>query len=79
MEIVTISASLLSILACQQDKGPLHYIEDEQMLYNPRRKCVYPVRDDIPVMLIDESTTVSDVEHDRIMAKISSANISATF
>jgi len=76
---MTISASLLSVLACPQDKGPLYYIEDEHMLYNPRLHCAYPVRDDIPVMLIDESSTVADAEHDRIMAKVSANNISPTF
>lgn len=76
---MTISASLLSVLACPRDKGALYYIEDENVLYNPRLKCAYPVRDDIPVMLIDESTTVSDAEHDRIMAKVTQNNISPTF
>jgi uncharacterized protein YbaR (Trm112 family) len=49
------------------------------MLYNPRLHCAYPVRDDIPVMLIDESSTVADAEHDRIMAKVSANNSSPTF
>lgn len=76
---MTISTSLLSILACPQDKGALYYIEDDNILYNPRLKCAYPVRDDIPVMLVDESSTVSDAEHERIMAKVSANNISPTF
>jgi uncharacterized protein YbaR (Trm112 family) len=76
---MTISASLLSILACPQDKGPLYYIESEQMLYNPRLKRVYPVRNDIPVMLSDESTTTNDSEHDRLMAKIATEKITPTF
>ena len=38
------------------------------MLYNPRLQRALRVRDDIPVMLIDESTTVDDAEHDRLMA-----------
>lgn len=76
---MTISTSLLSILACPQDKGALYYIDDEHMLYNPRLKCAYPVRDDIPVMLVDESSTVSDAEHERIMAKVSANKISLTF
>ena len=47
---------LLDILACPQDKGPLYYLADEAALYNPRLHLRYEVRDDIPVMLIDEAT-----------------------
>jgi len=61
---------LLDILACPQDKGPLHYLADESVLYNPRLHIVYQVRDDIPVMLIDEATTVDDAEHIRLTALI---------
>ena len=61
---------LLDILACPQDKGPLHYLADESILYNPRLHVVYQVRDDIPVMLIDEATTVDDSEHIRLTALI---------
>jgi uncharacterized protein len=47
---------LLEILACPEDKGPLYYLADEDSLYNPRLKRRYAIRDDIPVMLIDEAT-----------------------
>jgi uncharacterized protein YbaR (Trm112 family) len=68
-----LDATLLRILVCPQDKGPLHYLADEDALYNPRLKRRYDVRDGIPVMLIDEATTVDDAEHARIMAKVDSA------
>lgn len=70
---------LLEILACPEDKGPLWFIADEDRLYNPRLKRSYDVRDGIPVMLIDEATTVSDAEHQRIAARISAENIAPTF
>lgn len=70
---------LLDILACPQDKGPLHYLPDEGVLYNQRLHLAYPVRDDIPVMLIDEATTVDDAEHDRLSALITDQGISSTF
>jgi len=70
---------LLAILACPQDKGPLWFIADEDRLYNPRLCRSYDVRDGIPVMLIDEATTVSDAEHQRIMARISTENVAPTF
>ncbi len=63
---MTLSPKLLEILACPDDKGPLYYVESEDLLYNPRLKRRYDVRDDIPVMLIDESVTVDDAEHDAI-------------
>jgi len=75
----TIDERLLAILACPQDKGPLYFIADEDALYNPRLHCRYTVRDGIPVMLIDEATTVSDTEHARIMAKVAAQNIAPTF
>ncbi len=46
---------LLEILACPEDKGPLLYFEDEDSLYNPRLHRRYAIRDDIPIMLIDEA------------------------
>ena len=66
---MALDPKLLEILACPEDKGPLLYLESEQALYNPRLKRKYEIRDDIPVMLIDEATTVDDAEHDRLVAK----------
>ena len=61
------------------DKGPLLYFEDEGALYNPRLKRRYAIRDDIPIMLIDEAETVSDAEHDRLIAKAEAEGIQPTF
>ena len=60
---------LLEVLACPEDKGPLIYFVDEDRLYNPRLHRRYAVRDDIPVMLVDEATTVDETEHSRLLAK----------
>ena len=60
---------LIELLACPQDKGPLLYFEDEDLLYNPRLKRGYKIVDSIPVMLVDESVAVDDAEHDRLVAK----------
>ena len=70
---------LLEILACPEDKGPLLYFVDEQCLYNPRLKRRYAIRDDIPIMLIEEAETVSDDEHDRLLAKAEAESIKPTF
>jgi uncharacterized protein YbaR (Trm112 family) len=70
---------LLEILACPEDKGPLLYFEGEQSLYNPRLKRRYEIRDDIPVMLVDEAETVDDAEHERLLAKAEADGIKPTF
>ena len=76
---MALDPQLLEILACPEDKGPLLYFADEQALYNPRLKRRYDIRDDIPVMLIDEATTVDDAEHERLLAKAEAEGISPTF
>ena len=76
---MALDPQLLEILACPEDKGPLLYFADEQALYNPRLKRRYDVRDDIPVMLIDEATTVDDTEHQRLLAKAEAEGIQPTF
>ncbi len=76
---MALSPTLLEILACPEDKGPLYYLADEDALYNPRLHRRYAVRDDIPVMLIDESETVTDDEHGRIMKKVDETGIAPTF
>jgi uncharacterized protein len=76
---MALDPQLLEILACPEDKGSLYYVETESMLYNPRLKRRYHVRDGIPVMLIDEAEAVTTVEHDRIMAKVAADGISPTF
>lgn len=76
---MSLSPDLLNILACPEDKGPLYFIEHEEVLYNPRLTRTYAVRDGIPVMLIDESTTVAAAEHDRLMALIDAGPIDPTF
>ena len=76
---MTLAAELLEILACPEDKGPLYYIESESVLYNPRLHRTYEIRDDIPVMLIDESTALDDGEHDRLSAIVESDGLQPTF
>jgi uncharacterized protein YbaR (Trm112 family) len=70
---------LLEILACPEDKGPLHYLADEDALYNPRLRRRYDVVDGIPVMLVEEATTVDDAEHERLTGRIEREGIAPTF
>ena len=76
---MALDPQLLEILACPEDKGPLLYFRDEDSLYNPRLQRRYAIRDDIPIMLIDEAETVSKSEHDRLMAKAEQDGIKPTW
>lgn len=75
----SLNPRLLEILACPKDKGNLIYFEDEEMLYNPRLQMRYEVRQGIPVMLIDEAIVVTQVEHERLVAKATQLNLKTTF
>ncbi|GEM_PF-47166 len=70
---------LLEILACPEDKGPLLYFADEESLYNPRLRRRYAIRDDIPIMLVEEAESVGEEEHARLMAKAEAEGIKPTF
>ena len=64
---MALDPQLLEILACPEDKGPLLYFEDEDIaLQPPPASAATTIRDDIPIMLIDEAETVDDAEHDRL-------------
>ena len=76
---MALDPQLLDILACPEDKGPLLYFESEESLYNPRLKRRYSIKDDIPVMLVEEAETVDDAEHERLMAKAEADGIKPTF
>jgi len=52
---VSIDADLLEILACPSCRAAVEYIEAEQVIVCSGCGYRYPVRDDIPVMLIDEA------------------------
>ncbi|MGH7814338.1 MAG: Trm112 family protein [Candidatus Binataceae bacterium] len=52
---MAISQDLLDILACPKCKGDLRLTEKQDGLVCAACKLVYPVRDDIPIMLIEEA------------------------
>jgi uncharacterized protein YbaR (Trm112 family) len=76
---MALDPTLLEILACPEDKGSLLYFAQENALYNPRLKRRYAVKDDIPVMLVEESETVSQTEHDRLMKKAADEKLKPNF
>jgi uncharacterized protein len=50
-----ISKDLLEILVCPLCKAPVELTPDQNGLKCAECKRVYPIRDDIPVMLVDEA------------------------
>ena len=55
-----VSDELLKILVCPEDKGPLELVDDGKFLLNPRNGYKYPIRNGIPVMLIEEGKKFQD-------------------
>jgi uncharacterized protein len=66
---VTLDAELLEILVCPNDRGEVDYLEDEQVIVCRTCGYRYPVRDGIPVMLIDEADKPGDGEGARSVSK----------
>jgi uncharacterized protein len=54
-EVMAVSKELLDILVCPVDKTPVVLTPDKKGLKCSVCRRVYPIRDDIPVMLIDEA------------------------
>jgi len=52
---MAVSQELLEILVCPLCKTPVKLTQDQQGLKCSTCRRVYPVRDDIPVMLADET------------------------
>jgi uncharacterized protein YbaR (Trm112 family) len=70
-----IDETLLGILVCPSDRGPLSLVVkgNETLLYNPRLRRAYRVEDGIPVLLVDEAVDVDDEEHARLIAQATPA------
>lgn len=46
---------MLEALVCPQTQGTLHYDADTQELVSKQAQLAFPIRDGIPVMLVDEA------------------------
>jgi len=55
---MAISKELLHILACPKCKGNVHLNEKEDGIICDSCKLMYPIREDIPIMLIDEAIPI---------------------
>ncbi|WP_461211454.1 Trm112 family protein [Desulfocurvus sp. DL9XJH121] len=52
---MTLNKDLLDILACPKCKGEIRLLPAEDGLHCPACAVVYPIQDDIPVMLVEEA------------------------
>ena len=57
-----IDPRLLEILVCPLTKGPLSYDATKQELLSRQAGLAYPIRDGIPIMLVDEARPLTDDE-----------------
>lgn len=57
---MAVDQELLEILACPHCKTPVTLAKDGTALKCATCRRVYPIKDDIPVMLIDEATIDAD-------------------
>ena len=55
-----ISNELLQILACPKCKKPVRLTEDNKGLACDQCRLLYKIRDDIPIMLIDEAKPLDE-------------------
>lgn len=66
-------AALLSLLVCPLSRGPLRYDKDKHELVSEKAGLAYPVKDGIPVMLVDEARQLDSSEMARIKAQFKSS------
>lgn len=57
-----IDPKLLEILVCPLTKGPLRYDRAAKELISDEAGLAYPIRDGIPIMLVDEARPLRDDE-----------------
>jgi uncharacterized protein len=50
-----VTSELMNILACPKCKGPVESDNEGEAILCQQCRLIYPIRDDIPVMLIDEA------------------------
>ncbi len=55
-----VDPKLLEILVCPLTKAPLRYDPERQELISEQAGLAYPIRDGIPIMLVDEARKLDD-------------------
>ena len=54
-----ISSELLKLLVCPVTKEPLQYDKDAQELISENAGLAYPIRDAIPILLVDQARRIN--------------------
>jgi len=58
--MTAIDPKLLEILVCPLTKAPLRYDAQKNELISDKAKLAYPIRDGIPIMLVDEARKLEE-------------------
>ena len=69
--ITKIDEELLRIMVCPLAHAPLVQVGEWLYSTDPATRRKYPIRDGIPIMLIDESEVTDQAEFDRVMSEAS--------
>ncbi len=59
-----VDPKLLEILVCPMTQGPRRYDREHQELVSESAGLAYPIREGIPIMLIDEARALDDAGDD---------------
>jgi len=59
-EANAVDPKLLEILVCPLTKGPLVYDRERQELISEQARLAYPIREGIPIMLVEEARSLDD-------------------
>lgn len=59
---VSLNPRLFEMLVCPLTKGPLQYDKEKQELISLHAKLAYPIRDGVPIMLVDEARPLEEKE-----------------
>jgi uncharacterized protein YbaR (Trm112 family) len=57
-----VDSRLLEVLVCPVTRGTLEYDRDNAELISRSAKLAFPVRDGVPIMLVDEARSLDDGE-----------------
>ena len=65
---MALDKELLEILACPESKAPLIYFEQEEFLFCPVSRLKYSIKDEIPVMLVEEAERLDEEAAAKLIA-----------
>lgn len=58
--MTSLDPALLRILVCPVTRGPLHYDEGAQELISEQAGLAFPIREGVPVMLLEEARRLDE-------------------